>query len=100
MSFSAVGRGQSVIRSNRYLDAIAVGVAKPECITCLDIAITLSKGQLNIGLLETSCQRGKISVGIKLESQVVESRLLRRGARAGSGGSRLAKQAQAVVFIA
>src|SRR6266567_6957892 len=100
MSFPTVGRGQSVVRNNGYLDAIAVRVAKPECIACLDIAIALSKGQLDIGLLEASSQRGKISIGIKLESHVVQSRSLRRGARAGSGGSRLAKQAQAVVFIA
>src|SRR6266567_5821854 len=100
MSFPAVGRGQGVVRSNGYHDAIAVRVAKPERIPRLDIAIALSKSQLDIGLLETSSQRGKISIGIKLESHVVESRSLRRGAWAGSGGSRLAKQAQAVVFIA
>src|SRR5207247_2151433 len=99
MSFPTVSRGQGIIRSNEYLNAIAIRIAKPERITCLGIAIALSKGQLDLGLFETSSQRGKVGIGIKLESHVVESRSLRRGALAASGGSRTAKQAQAVVFI-
>src|SRR5438132_14201279 len=98
MSFPTVGRDQGIIRSNEYFNTITIRVAKPECIACLSIAIALSKGQLDIRLLETSSQRGKVGIGIKLESHVVESRSLRRGVLAGGGGSCTAKQAQAVVF--
>jgi len=100
LSFHAGGRDQGIVRGYGDLDTIAIGITEPQCIACLWIAIALSKGQFDIRLLETSSQRGKISIGVKFESYVMEARSLRRGARTGSSRSCLAKQAQAVMFTA
>src|SRR6266566_6541567 len=71
-------RYQRIIRGNRDFNAVPVGIAKPERITHLRIAIALFQLDFNTGQVKASGKRSEFSICINLEGQVMKVGALKR----------------------
>src|SRR2546430_17694682 len=76
--------GQGAVGRHRDFNAVSVGIAEPEGITELGIAVSFCKREFNARLVEAGRQRGQCSIVGEVARQVVH-------ARTRGGGSSIAR---------
>src|SRR5256885_17213565 len=91
--------GQGAVGRHRDFNAVSVGIAEPEGITELGIAVSFCKREFNARLVEASRQRGQFSIVVELESQLVQSSRLGGVSSIARAGPCIANQSQTVLFI-
>src|SRR5712692_2962642 len=64
--------GEGFVRGDGDFDTVPIGIAKPEGIAHLRVAITFRQYEFNPCLFEAGCQGCEFGIGIKLESQVMK----------------------------
>src|SRR2546428_1066832 len=78
---------QGIIRCNGDFNTVAIGIAKPEGITQIRVAIAFLQCEFYTSQVEASGKCSEFSIGVNLEGQVVKTCTLEGGTAIACAGS-------------